>query len=194
MTIGTVDADNLDLRANAPLPAQPQLWELSMFKHKPLNFKFMTGVAAATIGAFILVPIATSIDATSLLGIDAAKAGQGSGGGSVVAVPAVALVAVVLVVAVPVVALAAAVPVAAIVTAGPVRAMKTAVTKTARSKKARARRAAWAQSVALLKRARRPAVAPLTRARRAAAVEGKGWSSSAKAGKSFRAPVSSAGG
>ena len=53
-----------------------------MFKHKPLNFKFMTGVAAATIGAFILVPIATSIDATSLLGIDAAKAGQGSGGGS----------------------------------------------------------------------------------------------------------------
>jgi hypothetical protein len=62
--------------------AQFQLWEFSMFKRKQINFKFMTGVAAATIGAFILVPIATNIDANSLMGINTAKAaGEGSGSG-----------------------------------------------------------------------------------------------------------------
>ena len=82
MTIGTVRCRQSRLTGKCAITGAASIMELSMFKHKPFNFKFMTGVAAATIGALILVPIATNIDATSLIGIDAAKAGQGSGGGS----------------------------------------------------------------------------------------------------------------
>ena len=164
-----------------------------MFKHKPLNFKFMTGVAAAAIGAFILVPIATSIDATSLLGMTLPRLAREVAVDPAVAVPVVALGAAVPVVAVPavavpVVALAAVVPVVAIVTAGPVRTMKTAVMKTARPKKARARRRLASRGLPVVsstEKGKKASGGSTDKGKKGSASSSKGGSS-AKAGKSLR--------